>query len=51
LKRTAPRLCPETSKPEFADGRPAMPAEAWKRDKAMSELAAHRGEIERLFAG
>ena len=44
MKRTAPRLCPATSKkPEFADGRPLMPAEARKRDKAMSELARKGG--------
>jgi len=43
LKRTALRLCPATSKPEFADGTPVMPAEAWKRDKAMSELARKGG--------
>ena len=43
MKRTALRLCTETSKPEFADGRPVMPAEARKRDKAMSELARKGG--------
>ena len=43
MKRTAPRLCRATSRPEFADGRPVMPAEARKRDKAMSELARKGG--------
>ena len=43
MKRTALRLYPATSKPEFADGTPVMPAEAWKRDKAMSELARKGG--------
>ena len=43
LETDAPRLCPATSKPEFADGTPVMPAEAWKRDKAMGELVRKGG--------
>ena len=43
MKRTALRLCPATSKPEFANGTPVMPAEAWKRDKAMGELVRKGG--------